>query len=94
MNGEPFMAPTIADAFRSFGVSHTSSAQGFVPRSGLMTIDFITTDFATGTASKLYRFHYNLCAAIPVNWPVMRQITGNQMLDLFRQWNRLNEDSP
>jgi len=31
-----------------------------------MTIDhFITADFATGTASKLYRFHYNLTDEFP-----------------------------
>jgi hypothetical protein len=42
----------------------------------------ITADFATETASKLYRFHYNLCSVIPVIWSAMKrssspQITGS-----------------
>jgi hypothetical protein len=55
----------------------------------------ITTDFATGTMSKLYRFHYNLRSVVPVNWPVMKrsssaQITGNLAFNLLRQPNNLS----
>jgi len=62
-----------------------------------MTTDhFITADFATVTACKLYRFHYNLLVTVPVNWPGMKrisspQITGKEAFKLFRQpnnWNR------
>ncbi len=58
-------------------------------------MDFITADFAAETASKLYRFHFNLRAAVPVIWPAIKrivspQITGKEALNLFRQWNRLN----
>jgi hypothetical protein len=61
----------------------------------MMTDDFITADFATETTSKLYRFHYNLLVAVPVNWPVMKrtssaQITGKEAFKLFRQPNNLN----
>jgi len=60
-----------------------------------MTIDFITAEFATETASKLYRFHFNLRAAVPVVWPAIKrivspQITGKETLNLFRQSNRLD----
>jgi hypothetical protein len=80
---------------RSFGVSHTLFAPAFVRDSGLMTMDFITADFATETASKLYRFHYNLLVAVPVNWPVVKhssspQITGKEAVKLFRQPNNLS----
>jgi hypothetical protein len=55
----------------------------------------ITADFATETASKLYRFHYNLLAAVPVIWSAMKrsssaQITGNPAFKLFRQPNNLS----
>jgi hypothetical protein len=81
---------------RSFGVAHTHFAPVFVPCSPrMMTDDFITADFATGTASKLYRFHYNLLAAVPVIWSAMKrsssaQITGNPAFKLFRQPNNLS----
>ncbi len=60
-----------------------------------MTIDFITTDFATETTGKLYRFHYNLLAAVPVIWSAMKrsssaQITGKEAFKLFRQPNNLS----
>jgi hypothetical protein len=61
-----------------------------------MTMDhFITADFATETASKLYRFHYNLCSVIPVIWSAMKrisstQITGKEAFKLFRQPNNLS----
>jgi hypothetical protein len=80
----------------SFGVSHTLFAPGFVPCLSLMTMDHcITADFATDTTSKLYRFHYNLCAAVPVIWSAMKrisspQITGKEACKLFRQRNRLS----
>ena len=80
----------------SFGVARTPFTPVFVPDSGLMTMDhFITVDFATVTVCKLYRFHYNLFVAVPVNWPVVKhssspQITGNLAFKLFRQWNNLN----
>jgi hypothetical protein len=55
---------------------------------------FITVDFATETASKLYRFHYNLFVAVPVNWPVVKhcssaQSTGKDAFRLFRLLNNL-----
>jgi hypothetical protein len=80
---------------RSFGVAHTHFVPVFVPcLPRMMTNDFITADFATVTACKLYRFHYNLLVAVPVNWPVVKhcssaQITGNQRFKLFRLWNKL-----
>jgi len=65
-HSRPFIALTIARVSRSFGVAHTSFAPGFVPDSGLMTTDhFITAESATGTAIKLYRFHYNLTDDFP-----------------------------
>jgi hypothetical protein len=87
--------PTITRSARSFGVSHTLFAPAFVRDSELMTMDFITTDFATGTASKLYRFHYNLLAAVPVILSPMKrssspQITGKEAFKLFRQPNNLS----
>jgi hypothetical protein len=80
---------------RLFCVSHTLFAPAFVRDSERMTMDFITTDFATETASKLYRFHYNLLVAVPVIWSAMKrsssaQITGNQAFKLFRQPNNLS----
>jgi hypothetical protein len=80
---------------RLFCVSHTLFAPAFVRDSERMTMDFITTDFATGTASKLYRFHYNLLVAVPVIWSAMKrsssaQITGKDASKLFRQPNNLN----
>jgi hypothetical protein len=56
---------------------------------------FITADFATVTACKLYRFHYNLLLTVPVNWPVVKrisspQITGKEAFKLFRLWNKLS----
>lgn len=55
---------------------------------------FITADFATVTACKLYRFHYNLLVTVPVIWSAMKhsssaQITGQEAFKLFRQWNNL-----
>jgi hypothetical protein len=55
----------------------------------------ITADFATETASKLYRFHYNLCSVMLVIWSAMKrisspQITGKEAFKLFRQPNNLN----
>jgi hypothetical protein len=55
----------------------------------------ITADLATETASKLYRFHYNLCSVIPVIWSAMKlsssaQITGEETCKLFRQRNSLS----
>ena len=60
----------------------------------MMTDDFITADFATVTACKLYRFHYNLLLTVPVNWSAMKhsssaQITGQETFKLFRLWNKL-----
>jgi hypothetical protein len=80
---------------RLFCVSRTLFSSGFVPCSKLMNGHFITADFATVTACKLYRFHYNLLLMVPVNWPVVKrisspQITGNQAFKLFRQPNNLN----
>ena len=92
---QTFMLPTIPWSALLFGVAPTPFAPVFVPDSGLMTMDhFITADFATVTACKLYRFHYNLLVAVPVNWPVVKhsssaQITGNQTFKLFRLWNKL-----
>lgn len=56
---------------------------------------FITADFATETARKLYRFHYNLRSTVPVNWPGMKrisspQIIGKEAFKLFRLWNKLS----
>jgi hypothetical protein len=89
------MLPTIPWSASSFGVSHTLFAPAFVRDSELMTMDFITADFATGTTGKLYRFHYNLLVAVPVIWSAMKrsssaQITGNQAFKLFRQPNNMN----
>jgi len=61
----------------------------------MLTDDFITADFATVTACKLYRFHYNLLVTVPVNWPVVKhssspQITGKEAVKLFRQPNNLS----
>jgi len=55
----------------------------------------ITADFATETASKLYRFHYNLLVTVPVMWSAMKhsssgQITGKEAFKLFRQPNNLS----
>ncbi len=56
---------------------------------------FITADFATVTACKLYRFHYNLLVTVPVILSPMKcsssaQITGNLAFNLFRQPNNLS----
>jgi hypothetical protein len=80
---------------RSFGVAHTPFAPVFVPcLPRMMTDDFITADFATVTACKLYRFHYNLLVTVPVNWSAMKrisspQITSQEAFKLFRLWNKL-----
>jgi len=87
---------TITCLVPSFGVARTPFAPVFVPCLPLMmTDDFITADFATVTACKLYRFHYNLLAAVPVIWSAMKhsssaQITGNPAFKLFRQPNNLS----
>ena len=87
---------TITCLAPSFGVAHTHFAPVFVPCLPLMmTNDFITADFATVTARKLYRFHYNLLVTVPVNWPVVKhssspQITGKETCKLFRQRNSLS----
>jgi hypothetical protein len=81
---------------RSFGVAHTHFAPVFVPcLPRMMTDDFITADFATVTACKLYRFHYNLLVAVPVILSPMKcsssaQITGKEVSKLFRQPNNLS----
>jgi hypothetical protein len=80
---------------RLFCVSHTLFSSGFVPCSKRMNGHCITADFATTAFRKLYRFHYNLLAAVPVIWSAMKrsssaQITGNQAFKLFRQPNNLS----
>jgi hypothetical protein len=61
------MRPMVHQPARSFGVAHTSFDPAFLPDSTLMNGHCINAKLATGTARKLYRFHYNLTDGFPSN---------------------------